>query len=238
MTTLPSGLPLVVQRAGPVPLAVQISAQLEAAVTGGSLRAGDRLPSSRDLAGTLGVSRTVVTNAYARLFAEGWLEGRHGSGHLRGRCHPRAQPRRGGGRSRRCGTHAFHSSRHSRDRFPAPRTGSPGNCRVGESGGNDDPSGARRQAPAGIDDPGRARSSTCSPGSPGRKGSSRPPGGAPGGGRARTSRPAGPTRTACPSFAKRSPATCAGRAGSPSGRSTSWSPRGCQAGWHCSRTRC
>src|SRR5580700_11652258 len=80
MTTLPSGLPVVVQRADPVPLAVQISAQLEAAVTDGLLHAGDRLPSSRDLAVTLGVSRTVVTNAYARLFAEGWLEGRHGSG--------------------------------------------------------------------------------------------------------------------------------------------------------------
>src|ERR1700728_1616508 len=80
MTTLPSGLPVVVDRAAAPPLAVQISAQLEASVTGGVLRAGDRLPSSRDLAATLGVSRTVVTNAYARLFAEGWLEGRHGSG--------------------------------------------------------------------------------------------------------------------------------------------------------------
>jgi len=80
VTTLPSGLPVVVQRADPVPLAVQISAQLEAAVTDGVLHAGDRLPSSRDLAVSLGVSRTVVTNAYARLFAEGWLEGRHGSG--------------------------------------------------------------------------------------------------------------------------------------------------------------
>jgi len=80
MTTLPSGLPVVVDRAGPAPLAVQISGQLQAAVTAGVLRAGDRLPSSRDLAATLGVSRTVVTNAYARLFAEGWLEGRHGSG--------------------------------------------------------------------------------------------------------------------------------------------------------------
>jgi GntR family transcriptional regulator / MocR family aminotransferase len=80
MTTLPSGLPVVADRADPVPLAVQISAQLQAAVTGGVLHAGDRLPSSRDLAATLGVSRTVVTNAYARLFAEGWLEGRHGSG--------------------------------------------------------------------------------------------------------------------------------------------------------------
>ena len=80
MTTLPAGLPVVVDRAGAAPLAAQISGQLEAAVTGGVLRAGDRLPSSRDLAATLGVSRTVVTNAYARLFAEGWLEGRHGSG--------------------------------------------------------------------------------------------------------------------------------------------------------------
>ena len=80
MTTLPADLPLVVDRAAGAPLAVQISAQLQASVTGGVLRAGDRLPSSRDLAATLGVSRTVVTNAYARLFAEGWLEGRHGSG--------------------------------------------------------------------------------------------------------------------------------------------------------------
>jgi len=80
MTTLPSGLPVVVDRADGLPLAVQISGQLQAAVAGGALHAGDRLPSSRDLAGTLGVSRTVVTNAYARLFAEGWLEGRHGSG--------------------------------------------------------------------------------------------------------------------------------------------------------------
>jgi GntR family transcriptional regulator / MocR family aminotransferase len=80
MTTLPSGLPVVVDRDQPVPLAIQISAQLQAAVTSSVLRAGDRLPSSRDLAAILGVSRTVVTNAYARLFAEGWLEGRHGSG--------------------------------------------------------------------------------------------------------------------------------------------------------------
>jgi GntR family transcriptional regulator / MocR family aminotransferase len=80
VTTLPTDLPVLVDRGGSVPLAVQISAQLQAAVAGGVLRAGDRLPSSRDLAVTLSVSRTVVTNAYARLFAEGWLEGRHGSG--------------------------------------------------------------------------------------------------------------------------------------------------------------
>src|ERR1700761_2304049 len=80
MTTLPSGLPVMVDRAGAAPLAIQISAQLQAAVTGGVLRAGDRLPSSRDLAATLGVSRTVVTTGPPRLLAEGWREGRHGSG--------------------------------------------------------------------------------------------------------------------------------------------------------------
>src|ERR1700678_4411153 len=95
MTTLPSGLPVLVDRTGQAPLAVQISAQLEAAVTGGVLRAGDRLPSSRDLAATLGVSRTVVTDAYARLFAEGWLEGRHGSGTYVADVTPEQAPGRG-----------------------------------------------------------------------------------------------------------------------------------------------
>jgi len=79
-TTLPSGVPVVLDRADGMPLAMQISAQLQAAVVRGALRSGDRLPSTRDLAQVLGISRTVVTNAYARLFAEGWLEGRHGSG--------------------------------------------------------------------------------------------------------------------------------------------------------------
>src|SRR4051794_22491243 len=46
----------------------------------GRVTAGERLPSSRTLAAALGVSRTVVTEAFAQLYAEGWLEGRHGSG--------------------------------------------------------------------------------------------------------------------------------------------------------------
>jgi GntR family transcriptional regulator/MocR family aminotransferase len=80
MTTSRADLPVVVDRAAAVPLAAQISAQVRGAVTAGVLGAGDRLPSTRDLAAALGVSRTVVTTAYAQLFAEGWLEGRHGSG--------------------------------------------------------------------------------------------------------------------------------------------------------------
>lgn len=83
MTTLPRMIvepPLVLDRGGPVPLAAQITGQLRWAVAASRLRAGERLPSSRALAAALGVSRTVVTNAYLQLFAEGWVEGRHGSG--------------------------------------------------------------------------------------------------------------------------------------------------------------
>ena len=78
MTTSRADLPLVMDRSRP--LASQIVIQLRDAVGSGVLLAGERLPSTRDLAATLGVSRTVVTTAYAQLFAEGWLEGRHGSG--------------------------------------------------------------------------------------------------------------------------------------------------------------
>ncbi len=83
MTTFPRAaieLPLTTERGGPLPLAEQISGQLRAALADGRLAAGERLPSTRALAGLLGVSRTVVTSAYSQLFAEGWLEGRHGSG--------------------------------------------------------------------------------------------------------------------------------------------------------------
>jgi GntR family transcriptional regulator/MocR family aminotransferase len=73
-------LPLSVERDGKEPMSAQLVGQLRAAMGEGRLAAGERLPSSRALAGLLGVSRTVVTEAYEQLYAEGWLEGRHGSG--------------------------------------------------------------------------------------------------------------------------------------------------------------
>jgi GntR family transcriptional regulator/MocR family aminotransferase len=79
MTTF-ADLPVHVTRGAAEPLAVQIARQIRNAVSDGILAGGERLPSSRELAGSLGVSRTVVTAAYTQLFAEGWLEGRHGSG--------------------------------------------------------------------------------------------------------------------------------------------------------------
>jgi GntR family transcriptional regulator/MocR family aminotransferase len=77
---LPVELALAADRHAGLPLTEQIAAQLRDVLTGGRLAAGERLPSSRALAAALGVSRTVVTAAYTQLFAEGWLEGRHGSG--------------------------------------------------------------------------------------------------------------------------------------------------------------
>jgi len=73
-------LPLAADRDGAEPLTSQLAGQLRDAMADGRLATGERLPSTRTLAGLLGVSRTVVTAAYAQLFAEGWVEGRHGSG--------------------------------------------------------------------------------------------------------------------------------------------------------------
>jgi GntR family transcriptional regulator/MocR family aminotransferase len=73
-------LPLATSLADARPLTVQVVGQLRAAMADGPLAAGERLPSTRSLATALGVSRTVVTSAYAQLFAEGWIEGRPGSG--------------------------------------------------------------------------------------------------------------------------------------------------------------
>jgi GntR family transcriptional regulator / MocR family aminotransferase len=83
MTTfsrMPVELPVAADRDASLPLTEQISTQLRAALADGRLAAGERLPSSRALATALGVSRTVVTTVYTQLFAEGWLEGRPGSG--------------------------------------------------------------------------------------------------------------------------------------------------------------
>ncbi len=62
------------------PLAVQVANALREAAVAGHVRTGERMPSSRALAARLGVSRTVTAAAYEQLHAEGWLEGRRGSG--------------------------------------------------------------------------------------------------------------------------------------------------------------
>jgi len=61
------------------PLRAQLEARLREAIRGGRLRAGERLPSSRELARLLGVSRGMVQDSYAQLLAEGYLTSRSGS---------------------------------------------------------------------------------------------------------------------------------------------------------------
>ncbi|MGQ0840846.1 MocR-like pyridoxine biosynthesis transcription factor PdxR [Actinokineospora sp.] len=57
-----------------------LEAALRTAIREGRLPQGTRLPSTRDLAGQLGLSRGTVTAGYAQLVAEGYLQARHGSG--------------------------------------------------------------------------------------------------------------------------------------------------------------
>jgi GntR family transcriptional regulator / MocR family aminotransferase len=61
------------------PLRVQLENELRVAIRSGRLAAGERLPSSRELARELGVSRGLVLECYSQLQAEGYLTSRGGS---------------------------------------------------------------------------------------------------------------------------------------------------------------
>jgi GntR family transcriptional regulator/MocR family aminotransferase len=71
---------LPLDRATSRPLRDQIFDGLRAAILDGRLPAGARLPSTRALAGHLGVARFTAEDAYGRLIAEGYTVGKHGSG--------------------------------------------------------------------------------------------------------------------------------------------------------------
>src|SRR6202012_1617593 len=66
-------------RSAPQPLRAQLEAALRDAIRAGRLRAGERLPSSRELAHALGVSRGMVQDCYGQLLAEGDLTSRTGA---------------------------------------------------------------------------------------------------------------------------------------------------------------
>ena len=73
-------LPITLDRGASTSIYQQLCEQLRRALLDGRISRGTRLPSTRTLAQALGVSRTVTSAAYDELFAEGYLEGRHGSG--------------------------------------------------------------------------------------------------------------------------------------------------------------
>jgi GntR family transcriptional regulator/MocR family aminotransferase len=70
-----------------------LQAALRDAVRSGRLTPGTRLPSSRDLARDLGVSRRLVTEAYEQLTAEGYLRSGRGAGTWVGDAVRAARPR-------------------------------------------------------------------------------------------------------------------------------------------------
>jgi GntR family transcriptional regulator/MocR family aminotransferase len=70
---------LTVAKNRPGTLSRQIEAQIRAAIRDTSLRPGTPIPSTRELAAELGVSRKVVVDAYGQLAAEGYLEMRQGA---------------------------------------------------------------------------------------------------------------------------------------------------------------
>lgn len=67
-------------RSAPMPLNRQLYEAMRRAMLEGKLTAGERLPSSRDLAQDLGVSRNTVMAAIGQLTVEGYLNSHVGSG--------------------------------------------------------------------------------------------------------------------------------------------------------------
>src|SRR5436305_5149867 len=63
-----------------VPLYKQIAERVTEAIENGSLRPGQRLPATRELAGVLGVNRTTVSAAYTLLEDSGIIYGHVGRG--------------------------------------------------------------------------------------------------------------------------------------------------------------
>jgi GntR family transcriptional regulator/MocR family aminotransferase len=76
---LSPGLLVRLDRSGRQPLRAQLETSLREAIRGGRLPAGERLPSSRELARALAVSRGMVQECYGQLLAEGYLTSRTGS---------------------------------------------------------------------------------------------------------------------------------------------------------------
>lgn len=64
----------------PVPLYEQIATRIRVAVAAEEYRAGDALPSVRQLAASLRVNPATVVQAYRDLEREGFVEMRHGAG--------------------------------------------------------------------------------------------------------------------------------------------------------------
>lgn len=71
---------LRIEKGSAVPISRQIADQIATLCAAGTLRAGDRLPSVRELARELAVNQNTILRVYERLCGDGLLEMRHGQG--------------------------------------------------------------------------------------------------------------------------------------------------------------
>jgi GntR family transcriptional regulator len=69
-----------VERSSDVPVGTQLAWRLRAAIAGGTLRPGDRLPPVRSLAAAAGVNVNTVRAVYARLASQGVIVSEQGRG--------------------------------------------------------------------------------------------------------------------------------------------------------------
>ena len=73
-------LNLTFKRGNGLNLYRQLVSELERAIKEGELKDGDRLPSERQLAAQLGLSRTTIVNSYRELESRGLVRGHVGRG--------------------------------------------------------------------------------------------------------------------------------------------------------------
>src|SRR5215813_1904611 len=73
-------LPITLDQRSATPLHKQLYNELRRAILTGRLKPGERVPSTRGLSLSLGVSRATVTQSYEQLLSEGYLRATSGSG--------------------------------------------------------------------------------------------------------------------------------------------------------------
>ncbi len=89
-----SRLLIKIERTSPLPIHTQLTEQLKHLVVSGILGAGERLPTVRALAASLGINRNTVQRVYGELGRARLLETRIGKGTYAVRLGPESQERR------------------------------------------------------------------------------------------------------------------------------------------------
>jgi DNA-binding transcriptional regulator YhcF (GntR family) len=72
--------PIVLEPGSALPLSRQLTIELRESIISGRLRPGQHLPSAKELAESLALSRSTVVKAYKQLHGEGIVETQVGSG--------------------------------------------------------------------------------------------------------------------------------------------------------------